>query len=641
MCGILTALRLTAEAPLPDQAAFTAALELQKHRGPDGRNTKFFGDAAQLGQARLSIIDLSQENSQPFTTNGRHWIVFNGEIFNYIELRNELLAAGAAFKTQGDTEVILQAYLKWGPGCVQRFNGMWAFAIYDGESRSLFCSRDRFGEKPFNYAEVDGIFFAASEIKSILRLAPKLADPNLIAIANFCRSSIGAQHEDTWFEGVKRLQPGENLIVANGQIRTERYWTYPKGDPVGIAEPDALAQYQDLLQSAVKLRLRSDVPVGLTLSAGLDSTSIANIVRLSDGAGFNCYTARFNDKPHGGAYSKYYRSTISPTGEHQNVDRLAKEWGLKSHLVDIDHSNISGAVAEAIYSLESGNSSPAAIPSLQVMKRAREDVTVVLEGQGADELLGGYITTTALVAAASDFASGRIRRSLSGLAEFRKVYTLLPALVVTMREQFPDSRLLNNVFRRSTGALQALSPALQNMPYLADTARSDEASGARDMLTASLLRQHSGGLVNLLHYGDAMSMLASVEARNPFLDHRLVEFVWNLPNALKAHGARGKIIHRESLKHALPDYILKQPKIGFATPVSAFFMRDYDAGGEETPLDILLSKRCADRGLFDGSGLSQLIEAHASGSRDHGYLLYRMLCTEIWFRTFIDRPLAS
>ncbi|MBK7132487.1 MAG: hypothetical protein IPH69_06595 [Bacteroidales bacterium] len=253
MCGILGIYNIKSIEKF-DAEKFRSALLTMIHRGPDSNQIKDFGNTSILGHVRLSIIDLSDENSQPLQTDGRYWIVYNGEIYNYIELKSELINAGYQFRTAGDTEVILRAYQHWGKDCVQRFNGMWAFAIYDNIDCTLFCSRDRFGIKPIYYATINGQFIFSSEIKGIITYFPKLKEPNYSLISNYCRKSIGAQTKDTWFENIYRIEPAHNLTVDSSGVNSYRYWDYPRKVQRNITFNNAIQTYKEILIDSVKLR---------------------------------------------------------------------------------------------------------------------------------------------------------------------------------------------------------------------------------------------------------------------------------------------------------------------------------------------------------------------------------------------------
>ena len=251
------------------------ALAIQ-HRGPDDAgvwaDTK---DGIALGFRRLSILDLSSAGHQPMLSkSGRFVMSFNGEIYNYLELKNTLLKEEYIFNSNSDTEVLLVSYIHWGEKCIHKFNGMWAFAIYDKSNDKLFCSRDRFGVKPFNYSFFKDTFIFSSEIKFIISYFPELNNPNYNVIANYCRTGVGAQLKETWFHNVYRLEPAHNLIIQNNEITLKKYWDYPKKTNLEISFNDAIIEYKKIFDDAIKLRMRSDVPVGFTLSSGIDSSSL-------------------------------------------------------------------------------------------------------------------------------------------------------------------------------------------------------------------------------------------------------------------------------------------------------------------------------------------------------------------------------
>ncbi len=634
MCGIFGILDLGGGLPI-DEKRFRAGLEKLAHRGPDGRRTERIAEGVIFGQGRLSIIDLSDESSQPFLLDDRYWLTYNGEIFNYLELREELEGLGCRFRTSGDVEVLLRAYAQWGPDCVNHFNGMWAFAVYDRVERTLFASRDRFGIKPFNYAVHDGQLLFASEIKALLHYAPALAQPDCRLIANFCRTSVGAQHEQTWFRDVRRLQPGCNLFVgADGGMRLARYWDYPRERRADIGFDAAKTQYAELFEDAVRLRMRSDVPLGITLSSGVDSNSIAYAMQGIDPAPHHSFTARFRDEEELVQDASIYQDGSRRIDESVVALAVARQLGLEAHVVDTDYSDFVGQLSQIVYHLESGNSSPAVIPLMQLLGQARKHLTVVMDGQGADELLAGYISAVLWPAERDLVAQGRLGDAWRGLAEYLKTYTLKSAVLLGIRQASNHLPMVSRVQQKLRGLDAVYGPRLRDQKTIADFPDRD-ASPGEGALSRRLREQHSGGLVNLLHYGDAISMANSLEARMPFLDHRLVEFVWPLPGDYKVRLGLGKYIHREAMRGLVDDSILdERTKYGFTTPIGQQFRKDHPAGAG--PLDILRSDRCLERRLFDPAGMEALIAEHLSCRRDHGTLLFRILSVELWFRIFID-----
>jgi asparagine synthase (glutamine-hydrolysing) len=372
MCGIFGIVDIAARPPI-DDAALSSALGSMRHRGPDAADWRRISASVVLGHARLSIIDLSASSNQPMLVDDRYWLVFNGEIFNFVELRAELQSQGAVFRTSGDSEVLLRAYIAWGERCVERFNGMWGFAIYDLVERTLFCSRDRYGEKPFNYAMTDGRFVFASEIKSLLACFPGLADPDMEVIENYCRTSVGAQHSRTWFRQVHRLQPGHNLTLRDGKLTIRRYWAYPYETDTRIAFEEARQEYQRLFTDAVRIRMRSDVPLGVTLSAGVDSNSIAYSMQRLDPVPHHCFTSRFVGE---GLVrdGSIYAEGGGQIDESVSARKVTTELGLMPHVVETDYAGFVPQLSQIVWHLESGNSSPAVFPLMQLLREARKHV---------------------------------------------------------------------------------------------------------------------------------------------------------------------------------------------------------------------------------------------------------------------------
>lgn len=617
-----------------DTCRVQRALEVMKHRGPDAQVWKQVGGDALFGHTRLSIIDLTEASNQPIMANNRYWLVFNGEIFNYLELRSELVDAGVHFHTFGDAEVLLQSYIHWGEACVHRFNGMWSFAIYDQFERTLFCSRDRFGEKPFNYALLDGKFYFASEIKAILAYAPELSEPDYNIISNFCRTSVGAQHPETWFKNIRRLQPGHNLLINGRRVNVSRYWNYPHNISNNLSFEDARQEYGRLFHDSVRIRMRSDVALGVTLSSGLDSSSIAYSMQRIDPAPHHCFTSRFSPNEGLVQDQTIYAEAGGRIDESVSARCVAQDLKLHSHVVDTDYSDFVNQLSNIVWHLESGNSSPAVFPLMQLLRRARANVTVVLDGQGADESLGGYVGNIIWQNFIDLISSGRCQEALASVAEYSKTYTLRYSLLMALRGASNRFHWLSTLHQRLTRTSEVFGPALSDYNRVRDYPQLSDVKNI-GWVAEALQRQHSGGLVNLLHYGDAISMANSIESRMPFLDHRLVEFVWGLPSDFKIKLAVGKYIHREAMRGLVPNWIIdNRTKLGFNSPIASQFRKKYKA--TEGPIDVLLSARCLERGLFDKSGLQTLIDIHRQGKSDHSALLFRLLSTELWFRRFKD-----
>ena len=391
MCGIFGIITNSNSSGIDGVKVKESAL-LMRHRGPDAYGQWGIPGKIELAHLRLAIIDLNEESNQPFFSScGRYVIVFNGEIYNYLEIKRELQSLGYAFRTSSDTEVLLNSYIEWGEQCVSKFNGDWAFAIYNIPKNTLFCSRDRFGVKPFSYSIINGKFIFSSEVKSILHYFPELRHPNYNVIANYCRNSLGAQCEETWFDGIYRLLPAHNLIWKDGRITIKKYWEYPSFTFHDITLEEAKNLYRKTFINAVRLRMRSDVAVGTTLSSGLDSSSIVSVLRNFYTGNHKTFTAIFNPEDFHKFEKEVYSNKNIEINEGDLVKRLAKECNLDAHLIKIENINFVSDLSDIIYYLESGHSSPAILPLSKILDYAKDYVTVVLEGQGADELLSGYV----------------------------------------------------------------------------------------------------------------------------------------------------------------------------------------------------------------------------------------------------------
>jgi asparagine synthase (glutamine-hydrolysing) len=632
MCGIFGI--INAESKEIDREGFEKSARLMHHRGPNAYGQWGIDNHVELGHLRLSIVDLKPESNQPFfSTCKKYVIIFNGEIYNYIELRDQLKNVGYSFKTESDTEVLLTSYIEWGENCVTKFNGDWAFAIYDLVNEKLFCSRDRFGVKPFNYAVVDGNLIFSSEIKSILSYYNCLKQPNFNVIANFCRTSVGAQHEETWFKEIFRLQPAHNLIYSKGEIKKYRYWSYPTRTNNKISFEKAKNIYKELFIDAVKIRMRSDVPVGTTLSSGIDSNSIVFTLRRFHREKHHTFTACFNSAEYDKLEKKVYVSNDIKIDESEVVRKYTKDLGLTTHFIESSYDSFVSDLKRLIYHLESGHSSTAILPLMQIMEYAHDYVTVVLEGQGADEMLG-YQQKHFISTLIESVKSLRFAQARNIYMKTTKTYSFSYAFIMYLRYLSNDFTILNRIYEFITGLDKVFSNKLRVKKRMSDTPV-DKTLRFDCSLNKELYRQHAGGLGNLLHYGDAISMANSLESRLPFMDFRLVEFSFSLPWHFKIHEDLTKFIHREAMKGVLPEEILNSAlKFGFNTPVSQFFKLANKLSVK--PLDIILSEKCLSRGLFNKEKLVLIINEHESGKKNHSTFLYRLLTVELWFQTFID-----
>lgn len=614
MCGIAGVFQLQSTDPI-DRSRLDAMATALHHRGPDARGVATYGGAG-LVHTRLSIIDLSSHSNQPFESeDGRFSISYNGEIFNFVELRKDLEALGHRFRTPGDTEVLLHAYEEWGGECVTRLNGMWAFAILDRRRDELFCSRDRFGIKPFVYSLSPKRFTFASETKALLAFDPALARPDYSSLSMILRSASGYRMEETCFEGIKRLPPAHNMLVRRDSVEIRRYWDYPTETDHSIGFDEASEELRALLRDAVRIRMRSDVPVGSTLSSGVDSSAVVCMVRDV-----------FKEGHHDTFTASYPGEAFD---ESERAARLALDLGMSPHRVPAIPGDFLECLERCVWHLEGPIRSPAVLPLWNIHRLARTRVTVVLEGQGADELLAGYPHPSFVPAIRQLVRSGRATQAARELRRQIGTLGIKPVALFGARALFPWAQ---GVFTRMrgdslvyAGALAAAKPQ--------PTGRIQAAPPMDDLLNHELRSQHEGGLVNLLHYGDAISMAHSLESRLPFMDYRLVEFAFRLPGHFKLRDGYGKAVLRKAIENDVPhDIVWKRSKLAFRTPVARWFRER----PEETVYPVLKSERCRKRGLFDPRALDAALEKHRSGRVDLSHIIYRWLMTELWFQRFID-----
>jgi len=614
MCGIAGIYNLYSSRPVTT-VDLDEMLATMPYRGPDARGTRLFGERAGFGHLRLSILDLRPESNQPFEIDdGQLVITYNGEIFNYIELRDELEALGHRFRTTSDTEVLLRAYKEWGTSVMPRLNGMWAFAIYDRRDDSLFCARDRFGIKPFNYIVHQGRLLFASEIKAILALDSDLAEPDFDSLSRVLRASVGARGERTCFANIRRLPPAHTLTATREGIKLERYWDYPHETFPGVTPAEAAERIRELLTESLRLRMRSDVPVGLTLSGGLDSSALACLLRSFYGGEFDTFTAAYQ----GESYDE------SPAAR-----QLAESLDMRSNLIPAGHGDFLSTVRHIVRHLESPTHSHAVFPLWNIMRVARQKVTVLLEGQGADELLAGY-KSNFYESCRQQLRSGHPAAAWGELRWAMRTLGTVSALMMAARDANPP--FLHSAFRTLRGDEGVYVGPLRNRAERPESLRNLPRSS--DRLNTSLVRQMEGGLVDLLHYGDAISMAHSIESRLPFLDHPLVEYCFQLPGLFKYRDGLGKLMLRDGLRGVVPAPILDtRSKLGFPTPIARWFRERPD----QTIYPVLHSAACRQRGVFAPKQIDAAIAKHLSGKVDLSSNIYRWIITELWFQEFIDR----
>lgn len=599
MCGILGILSPTEV----DRAAFQAALDKISHRGPDGEG-RFENDEILLGHRRLAIIDLSHSGDQPMIDAASGvTIIFNGEIYNYLELRDELQALGVEFRSGSDTEVLIQAYLRWGTEMFPRLNGMWAFAIWDPRTASLLLSRDRFGVKPLYYAFVGGRFLFASEPKALFRLQPALASPDARGLVDFFVASEMHATPETFYSDIKSLPAASWAIVHTGQARLspKSYWTYPQGAAADFTRD---FDFEALFRDAVALRLRSDVPVGLTLSGGLDSSAILAACSEISPRRLQCFTSVYGPEQRG--EEAWARKAADIVGAPLvSVDSSLQDW----------HATLESAVEH----LDAPSYSPAIIPLWAIMKAARaQGVTVLLEGQGADELLGGYSRYFPAMLLQMTGGTDRSRRIAADLSSLASTFGWKWMILWALRQALPGPYRAWSRLKSGNGLLRS---DLAGSP--GSTAGRAEDGDLFDMLRAD----HSKRILPaLLHYGDAIAMAHGVESRLPFMDYRLVEQVFLARPRLMVDGKTKAPIRDYLNNHGFEPIANRMDKRGYPTPVmdwlkglGGVFVRDILAEPNNPIWDYLQPAR-----------VNALLKAAAAGSETAIFQLFKVATAAIW-----------
>jgi asparagine synthase (glutamine-hydrolysing) len=600
MCGLCGVVDL--DRP-PERATVDGWLDELAHRGPDGRGV-FADDGVCLGHLRLAIIDLSDAGLQPMA-DGELQLLHNGEIYNYLELRDELRAKGHAFSTATDSEVILRAYREWGERCVERFNGMWAFVIWDSTRRMLFASRDHFGIKPLYY-RVDGGRFAFASEPWVLRGS----GANLAAVHDYLEQGYLDQGESTFFSGVVRLPPAHSLTFGAEGLRTRRYWSLEPQDPPA----DPVAAVRETFLDAIRLQLRSDVPVGTCLSGGIDSSSIAVAVAHHGVEHQKSVTAYFEDA--GFDERPYARAVVERTGA-------------EAHWVTFGADELVHDLPAIVQAQGEPFGSTSICAGWYVMREAkRAGLTVMLDGQGGDEVLAGYRASFGY--RLSDLLrAGRLSEATQELRSFAQLHGPRWAAVALATPHVPE-----RVRLAARGRLRGASPLVA--PDLRGASVPVHENGAvfPDRLRRQLHVLLTGrGLPELLRYEDRNSMAHSLEARVPLLDHRLVQLAFSLPGDELIRRGETKSVLRRALADLLPPSVrARRDKLGFVTPETRFLRGRLG----ELAADVFASQSFRERGFVEPRAASTRLARHRSGDLRAGMELWRALNLELWARRFLD-----
>lgn len=619
MCGILGRVNAEPERGVESES-FALALDLMAHRGPDGEGVWSGGQAA-LGHRRLAIVDL-KGGAQPMANEDRTvWVVLNGEIYNHLALRAQLEAKGHHFATRSDTEAIVHGYEEWGDEVATRLRGMFGFAVWDQRRRRLLLARDRLGIKPVYWALAGKDLVFASEIKALLAFegVPRELDASRLPDYLALRYVPGP---GTLFRGIERLSPGHQLVFEEGRVRLAQYWEIPveasvleerPRDP--IEESEALTQ--GLLES-VRLRLMAEVPVGVFLSGGIDSTAVAWAMREADPSALKSFSVGYEG---------------DSEGELAWARLAAQALGTEHHEVRVDSALFRDSMEKLAWHLDEPLSDGACIPLMHLARRAREEVVVVLSGEGADEVLGGYpIYARMLLIERARALGGSAFDGALGLA-------LRGARHPKLRRYLELAR--RPLERRYFGVGRAFDDALIARHFgpraLADLGERFEPLWRRTREAHPLHRMlYNDTKVwlpdDLLIKADKMTMAWAIELRVPFLDHELLESAWALPPQLKLRGRVGKHLLRLSMAGKLPEGILTRKKKGFPVPLTRWLRADlYEPCRER-----LLASNSIARQVLGPTALDQLLEEHHSGRVDRHQELWALWVLEEWRAAFLE-----
>ena len=625
MCGIAGIINLD-QRPA-DKGALKGMIDAIRHRGPDDMDLYVKSNAG-LAHARLSIIDLSKDAGQPMANeNSSVIIVHNGEIYNYLELKGELANLGHTFHSRSDTEVILHAYEQWGEDCLSRFNGMWSFAVLDLNKRKLFCARDRFGVKPFYYYMDSRVFIFASEIKSLLRYPGIKRRPNDRAVFSYLASGYGYMDmsDDTFFDGIKQLKPGHHikLSIDDGLFAQKKYWDLdPRNKARVNNEEEVYGNFYELFKDSVRLRLRSDVPLGVSLSGGLDSSSVSCVAAdILKGNTMEAFSSCFDESEYD--ERKYIKPVLEKTGAHPNFIFTRPE-------------KLFDEIDQIIWHQEEPYSTLSIFPQWYVMKLARgKGVKVLLTGQGGDEVLGGYHKYYFYLFADLIYSCkwAQARKEIKRYEKLKGSCPSLPAQVLKIMASHITPQAVKERLKRGVNGKPPDYINGEFARHNANTIFNHKKFGGilnNDLYNALKISP----LPSLLHIDDRSSMAHSVESRAPLLDYRLVEYVFSLGPEYKIRDGITKYVLRRSMKGVLPEEVrMRKDKMGFATPLEKWFKTDL----KEKVYDVINSKSFSGRPYFNKEKVIEKFRNFVDGNEKNAHFtIWSLVNLELWLRKFID-----
>ena len=589
------------------------------HRGPDDEGV-YIGDGVAIGMRRLSIIDLSNGFQPISNEDGTVWIVFNGEIYNYQELRRDLLRRGHVFKTASDTETIVHLYEDLGPRCVDRLRGMFGFAIWDTKRRQILLARDRLGIKPLYYYERNGTLLFSSELKPILQLADVERSLDWESVGHLF-ATLATPATRSIVKGVAKLEPARIAVGTQGRnLRIERYWDVDFSPNERASEAEFVDELRERLAEAVTLHQISDVPVGAFLSGGLDSSAVVAMMSRPKDVDLKTFSIGFAEATHN---ELPHARDVAARFDTDHYDLV-----LRPDVVQI--------VQDLTWYLDEPFGDTSAIPTYMVSKLAAEHVKVVLSGDGGDELFAGY---DKYVVEGRERVRERIPRALRRAAA--GIGALMPHgmtgrrflrhLALEGADRYFDALAMFHADEmRTLFRPEALTQIARHDPWSVSRAEWREPSG--DWLAAAQYDDLNRYLpLDILTKVDRMTMAHSIEARPPLLDHKFVEFAATIPARFRLQGHDTKYIFKKAMRGILPDSIIDRQKHGFSVPLAHWFRGELQGFAR----DVLLSPTCRDRGIFDTRSVERLFDLHTRG-RDLDLQLWTMLSFELWCQRFLD-----
>jgi len=608
MCGIAGIVNF--DNKKVNQDDIQGMMRTMKHRGPDDEGVLIENNFG-LGFVRLSILDLSSSGHQPMTSfNNQYVIIFNGEVYNYLEIKNELTPK-YSFKSQTDTEVVLNSYIEWGEDCLEKFNGMFAFVIYNRKDNTLFGARDRFGIKPFYYQYTYKHFIFASEIRPIINLPGTISLANHTVIFNYLHSNRTNYSDETFFKGISKMRPGSKFNLINDELRIEQWYNIDnKSNVVGFQSSE---EYYSLYVQSTKQQLRSDVPIGISLSGGLDSSSIATVLIENKLSNLHSYSAIYNK---------------GDVGDEQEYIELFKNKGVQMHFVKPVVEDLLKDLDNYIYALEEPVPGTSEYAEYKVMQLAREHSTVILNGQGADEVLGGY----------DYFYSAYLKELISKL----KFIDFIDSCIHLHRHNKLYVALKYLFFFQCPVKLKCYLMKKRNDVFNEKYYRKYKPEGEylinkyyrfKDLKT--FFKNHlKYKFEHHLMWADKSGMYFSLETRFPFIDHNLIEKTLTTNDSKILNNGWTKAILRDALAGKLDDKIrLRKDKIGYETPEKEWFK---EIKFKNFINDVLNSKTFNNRPFFDANKIKTLYTKHLLGKENNSNLIWKVIHLELWLRKFID-----